>query len=184
MTDGEVEALGAGGWFVREGFAGAAGAAAVAEGRVDALRPAGLARDHHRDRAVRGDRSMWIDADDAPMAPLFAGFEALRLEVNAGAWLGLTRFELQLARFAGDGSGYAPHRDALVGPHNRRLTAICYLNRQWITTDGGVLELRVDPPVELAPLLGRLVVFLSDRVEHQVLPVFAPRLAATAWYYG
>jgi SM-20-related protein len=28
------------------------------------------------------------------------------------------------------------------------------------------------------------VVFLSERVEHEVLPTFAPRLAVTGWFYG
>ena len=34
------------------------------------------------------------------------------------------------------------------------------------------------------PGVDRLVVFLSDRVEHEVLPAHAERWAVTAWYYG
>jgi len=34
------------------------------------------------------------------------------------------------------------------------------------------------------PTLDRLVVFLSERIEHEVLPSQAPRLALTAWFYG
>ena len=49
---------------------------------------------------------------------------------------------------------------------------------------GGRLRLWVTPQVDLAPLHGRLVVFRSTLVEHEVLPVFSPRYAATAWYYG
>jgi SM-20-related protein len=38
--------------------------------------------------------------------------------------------------------------------------------------------------VDVEPSLDRLVVFLSERIDHEVLPAFAPRLALTAWYYG
>jgi SM-20-related protein len=36
--------------------------------------------------------------------------------------------------------------------------------------------------VDVAPLLDRLLVFLSERVEHEVLPMRAPRWAVTAWF--
>jgi len=109
-------------------------------------------------------------------------FEALRVECNRDAWLGLTRFDLQLAHYAGGGEHYVRHRDAFVGRAGRRLTAIAYLNAGWVLKDGGQLRLHGDPPTDLAPLLGRLVVFLSETVEHEVLPTWASRIAITAWY--
>jgi SM-20-related protein len=184
MTDVEVEALGTAGWFVREGFAPAPGAAVVVAAQREELDAARLARDHAPHPSVRGDRSRFVELDDGPLAPLVAGFEALRLELNADAWLGLTRFDLQLAHYPAGGAGYHRHRDALRRPHDRRVTAISYLNPIWSAPDGGELLLHVDPPVTLAPLLGRLVVFLSERVEHEVLPTWFHRFAATAWYHG
>jgi SM-20-related protein len=47
-----------------------------------------------------------------------------------------------------------------------------------------MLRLHGDAAVDVAPVLGRLVVFLSAKVEHEVLPTWAPRLAVTAWYYA
>jgi len=41
-----------------------------------------------------------------------------------------------------------------------------------------------DGPRDIEPVGGRLVVFLSDRVEHEVLPTSATRRAATAWFRG
>lgn len=35
--------------------------------------------------------------------------------------------------------------------------------------------------VDIAPLAGRLVVFLSGAVEHAVLPAFSDRIALTCW---
>lgn len=185
MTDVELEDLGREGWFMREGFAPAAGAAIVASGRLDLYGVAAVARDH-RSSDVRSDQVRWVEADEVALGPLLAGFEALRVEVNADAWLGLTRFDVQLAHYARGGSGYARHRDTLRGAGfgERRLTAVAYLNPGWTAADGGRLRLHVEPVVEVDPVLGRLVVFLSERVVHEVLPNVAARFAATAWFYG
>lgn len=186
MTNVETEALGTAGWFSREGFPAAAEAAGVAAARVTAglFTPAGVSRGHQRDEAIRSDALHWVDRQDASLAPLFTAFEALRVELNEGAWLGLARFELQLAHYPAGGARYVRHRDAFEGEDNRRLTAIVYLNPAWVPEHGGQLLLHVEPPVQIEPRLGRLVIFLSEKVEHEVLPAWAPRLAATAWYYG
>ena len=184
MTESEIEALGTCGWFSRSGFDSAPQTARVAQARSEQFVAARIARAHRQDDAVRNDRRLWVPPDDPELAPLLAGFEALRVELNEGAWLGLVRFEVQLAHFPGAGERYVRHRDAWPGSDNRRLTAISYLNAGWTEADGGQLRLHLDPPVEIEPRLGRLVVFLSDRIEHEVLPVWAPRFAATAWFYG
>jgi len=134
------------------------------------------------DPSVRGDTTQWLDRGEPGFIALTAMFEALRCEVNRDTWLGLRAFELQLAHYAGRGEGYARHRDAFPGAENRRLTAIAYLNPDWDEADGGELRLHGSPSVDVAPRLGRLVVFLSERVEHEVLPNRASRLAVTAWY--
>ena len=111
-------------------------------------------------------------------------FETLRGELNREAWLGLTRFEVQLAHYPGHGEGYARHRDAFVGRASRRVTAIAYLNPAWTSGHGGELRLHGTTTVDVEPRLGRLVVFMSAELEHEVLPTWSSRLAATAWYYG
>lgn len=184
MTDDEVAALGGAGWFVREGFASAAASSEAVRDGAMRWRAAGVSREGVVDGSVRGDELSWVEPDSVPFLALYAAFEALRLEVNRDCWLGLQRFELQLARYGGGGAHYDRHRDALAGARGRRLTAICYLNPAWVEAHGGRLRLWVDPPRELAPRMGRLVVFLSEQVEHEVLPTFADRYAATAWYYG
>ena len=186
MTEDEIAGLGTQGWFSREDFGGMQQAAAAAQACVDGKRltPAGTSRERSVNVAVRGDSSLWLTSEDSAFSPLSAMFEALRGEMNRDAWLGLTRFDLQLAHYPGNGAAYARHRDALAGKPGRRLTAIAYLNAGWTVPDGGALRLHVDPVVDIAPLLGRLVVFLSNQVEHEVMPTWASRLAITAWYYG
>ncbi len=183
MTEAELERLGTHGWFQRSAFEGATRAAEVVVDRGRLFVPAGISRGHEVDVGVRDDTRLWVDTEDAQLQQLVGAFEALRVEINASAWLGLTRFELQLARFEAGGR-YVRHRDALVGQNNRRVTAIAYLNPAWTPKDGGQLRLYAEPTIDIAPELGRLVVFMSERIEHEVLPSLATRFAATAWYYG
>jgi SM-20-related protein len=186
VTPAEVERLGTQGWFERSAFPAAADAAAVALRRADLglFKPAGVSRGQVLDATVRNDAILWIEPGDAELAPLHAAFEALRGELNRDAWLGLTRFELQLAHYPADGARYVRHRDAFEGEPRRRVTAIVYLNPDWQPAHGGQLVLHTEPAVEIAPRLGQSVIFLAAKVEHEVLPTHARRLAATAWYHS
>jgi SM-20-related protein len=181
MTPDELSALRESGWFQREHYAGA-DEARRARKIVDGLplREAGVGRERAQAPSVRGDRIAWLDGP----GEIQDRFERLREELNRDAWLGLERFDVQVARYE-DGAAYASHRDAFRGGPSRRVTAIWYLNDAWIPAHGGVLRLHLDGGVlDVPPTLDRLVVFLSEKIEHEVLPVAAPRLALTAWYYG
>ncbi|WP_223638187.1 2OG-Fe(II) oxygenase [Corallococcus sp. EGB] len=195
LTDVEAEALGSQGYFVRDAFLGearalAARAAALARVEAGMLKPAGIRRgaDHALDRSVRGDHIEWVLPGAAPeLEALWHRFQALGEAVSTGSYLGLGRFDVQLACYPGGGAHYTRHRDAFPGRSNRRLTAVWYANADWKPEHGGVLRLFPEDtgaPVDVAPVLDRLVVFLSERLEHEVMPVHAPRLALTAWFYG
>jgi SM-20-related protein len=147
------------------------------------LRRAGIRRGHELDDAVRTDEIAWMTPEEATgaLAEAVKRFDELMLEVNETAYLGLRRFDLQLARY-GPGAKYVRHLDAFPGQDNRRLTAIVYLNEGWSPPHGGQLELCVEPPVRVDPLLDRLVVFRSQLIEHEVLESHTERWALTAWY--
>jgi SM-20-related protein len=185
-----LDALAVAGFFTRDRVLGESEALALRRSAeslhaADAFRAAGIGRGSERraELATRSDATAWLWPDSPGFAPLFGLFEALRVGLNRAVYLGLERYEVQLARYA-EGARYQRHQDAFAGPASRRVTAIYYLNPDWIPAHGGELRLYVSPPVELAPVADRLVVFLSDRVEHEVLPTRATRFAATAWYYG
>ncbi len=191
VTDEEARLLGERGWFRREAFMGRAAATEVARAARDwaaggRLRPAGMGRggDHHLGPDERGDEIGWLAPDaPAPLGSLFSTFAALQDALNEAAWLGLRRFELQLARYPSGGSRYTRHRDAFMGDDNRRLTAILYLNEGWEPAHGGLLRLHLETgPVDVSPRLDTLMVFLSEKIEHEVLPSHHERLAVTAWY--
>jgi SM-20-related protein len=198
VTAAEIAALGQRGYFLRDGVLGATVGCAVRDA-VDALaaagrlRPAGLGRGagYRLDPATRSDVIAWIDPADAPppLAALCAWFVALRDALNREAYLGLDRVEIQAARYPENAAGYRRHRDAFAthggGPPGRRVTAIYYANPGWRPDDGGLLRLHLPQgPLDVEPQLDRVVVFLSERVEHEVRPTRAPRRAVTAWFRG
>jgi SM-20-related protein len=187
-TDAEVAALGAGGFLMRDGFLGEERALAVAQAAavLPGFRPAGISRAAARDPNVRGDELVWLDVASAPapLGVLVSALEAAGREIDEAAYLGLGRFDVQVARYAA-GAVYQRHRDAFAGPASRVLTLIYYANPGWRPEHGGLLRLHGGAdPVDVEPRLDRLVAFLAARVEHEVLPARAPRLAVTAWFYG
>jgi SM-20-related protein len=106
--------------------------------------------------------------------------------------------EYQLAYYGAAGQRYQRHRDGfpndgtqsnMAGQVGRRVTATLYMN-DYRDEHGG--KLRVYPqlpdvsgdgaPVDVAPVAGRAVLFLSGAMDHEVLPSLAPRCAIAAWY--
>jgi Rps23 Pro-64 3,4-dihydroxylase Tpa1-like proline 4-hydroxylase len=92
-------------------------------------------------------------------------------------------------------SRYERHRDAfptddVEDQEQRRLTTILYLNpADWSDEDGGSLSV-FEPDLEtggrivqsVSPIGGRLVVFLSGSIDHEVLPCHRNRAAWTIWW--
>ncbi|CAE8611380.1 unnamed protein product [Polarella glacialis] len=103
--------------------------------------------------------------------------------------------EVQLAWYPANGAAYAKHCDALPDDGSkgasglqRKVTAICYCNPSWTEASGGCLRItRQDRQgggtVDVEPVAGRLVLFMSRCVQHEVRPSFADRYALTAWYW-
>lgn len=188
LSEARIVALGERGFFTADQFLGRDEALAAREAaRGLSLKQAGVGRGGQlrTDRRRRGDAIAWVTPGDAPPAlmVLWERFEALRQALNEGAWLGLRSFELQVAHYPGDGTGYVKHKDAFVGDASRRMTALVYLNPDWEPGHGGQLRIHVGgETLDVEPRLDHAVVFRSDTVMHEVLPAYAPRWAATAWF--
>jgi len=190
LSTADVETLGTAGFVVGHGFLGPAlaskaHAAALEQVAEGTLHRAGIRRgsDHTLNDDIRGDSITWLDETcDGVMKEVWLRFDALRLQLNELAYLGLRRTELQLAHYPSSGAGYQRHLDSFPGADNRRMTAIVYLNPGWQPEHGGRLKLFVEPEQQLDPTLDTFVVFRSELIEHEVLPSYADRLAVTAWY--
>ncbi|QDU68271.1 2OG-Fe(II) oxygenase [Engelhardtia mirabilis] len=190
----QVAGLGRGQALVFDRVLGSAAAALLAaelRAMEGSLQPAAVGRSERRLYAtdVRSDWSCWLDRPEgADAGPLWRLFDVVAGELRDRAWLGMEGVEVQLALYRGDSPGYLRHRDAFVGRGRRRATAIYYLNPNWRVGDGGELQLFDEDGLgserDVQPVLDRLVVFLSDRLEHAVRPCVAPRWAVTAWFLG
>lgn len=185
LDDAELDAVADGHALVRDGLLGELPAQAAARASVahaKDLRDATVGRSRRLDRGVRTDQIGWLEGDvDPRFSPLLALFEALRGELNARAYLGLTRAEVQLGRYAMGGS-YARHCDAFAGGPGRVITAIWYANPEWQAAHGGRLRVWDPEQRDVEPLLDRLIVFRSDCVQHEVQLCNWERFAITAWY--
>lgn len=181
----EVEMLGENGYFVRDGFLGAELARQVRrEAAQVPLRRAGVRRERTLDDTVRNDEIAFLTPEETSgaLATAVQHFTELMHEVNETAYLGLRRFDLQLARYQ-PGGRYVRHLDAFPGQDNRRLTAIVYLNDGWVPAAGGQLKVFAgERELVVEPVLDRLVVFRSQLIEHEVLESRAERWALAAWY--
>lgn len=182
LSPDDLDRLAAGRWVVRDGVIGRP--LPVLDVLAADAQPAGTGRDAVQS-VVRSDRIVWLEPSP-DLAPLTSLFDGLQQQLNR-EFFGLERYELQLALYR-PGSRYARHRDAFRGTmsgRGRRLTAIWYANPGWTEADGGALRLwDGDVPTDVLPVLDRLVVFESERWDHEVLPPVRPRLAVTAWYHG
>ncbi len=147
---------------------------AAATGRADGRQFTGL----------RGDATLWLDDPvcGEPARDLLAALDRLRAGLNRQLLLGLEEVEAHFAHYP-PGAGYARHRDRFASDDARVLSLVVYLNEDWPDAAGGALRLHLpEGPVDVVPRLGTVACFLSEAVEHEVLPADRPRLSVAAWF--
>ncbi len=139
---------------------------------------------------VRNDHIHWLDPENpsALQQRYFRELETLRMQINSHLFLGLFEYEGHYALYP-PGASYKMHYDRFIGAHQRVVTAILYLNQDWQAEDGGCLKIyegsepsTLPLPMEVLPLGGRLVTFISEQFPHEVLPSTRDRLSLTGWF--
>jgi SM-20-related protein len=161
------------------------------------FRAAGIGRGENfvRSQFVRTDEICWIDGSSPAGEAWLQWAQKLRLYLNEKLLLGLFSFESHFSHYA-PGDYYKRHRDAFKSDaldrraqpadSNRVLSLVLYLNPGWSARDGGELVLyKEDADVngtKVTPLMGTLVIFLSEEFPHEVLPAARDRYAIAGWY--
>jgi len=189
------EGIAAEGWQVLPDFIGRETIAALRDecrqvADAGMFRKAGIGRDanHKIQQDTRSDEILWLEAAQGNdvRGRCLSRFEQLRLVLNRELQLGLFEFECHFSRYA-PGNFYRKHLDQFRGDGRRRLSCVLYLNENWEREDGGELRLHLDTGTtekfeDILPVGGTLVIFLSARFAHEVLPAKRERLSLTGWF--
>lgn len=138
---------------------------------------------------IRSDKVMWMD--EMLLTPLQQAYwdmlEGLRVAINQRCYLGLRSLEAHFAMYP-PGSFYLRHLDQFQSVSYRKVSVILYLNDQWEASDNGALRMYftaengVETYRDVLPVGGRLVVFLSGEIPHEVLPTRKERISITGWF--
>jgi SM-20-related protein len=142
---------------------------------------------HQIDKSIRGDEIKWLDMNNlsAPIKLYFEQVSAMMNYFNRTLFLSLKDVECHFAHYPA-GTFYKRHLDLLKLSDHRKLSFVFYLNPDWKSGDGGELLLYMqengaEKTVTVDPILGRLVVFRSELLEHEVALAHKSRYSITGW---
>ncbi|WP_223032415.1 2OG-Fe(II) oxygenase [Hanstruepera marina] len=139
-------------------------------------------------KSIRGDMILWMDeskADDKEKL-FFNKINDLVSYLNKTCFMGILQKEFHYALYP-EGTFYRRHLDTFQNDDRRKLSFVCYLNEDgWLPENGGELVLYFyenGQEVEkvIYPFPGRVVIFESQVLEHEVKPVKTERMSITGW---
>jgi SM-20-related protein len=138
--------------------------------------------------AIRGDFIFWLDEQNTDEAEsrFFSKLNNFKDYLNRTCFMGINEKEFHYAVYP-EGTFYKRHLDTFQNDSRRKLSIVCYLNDEdWQPEYGGELaiylnENETEKTVNIYPLQGRMVVFESQILEHEVKPVKRERLSITGW---
>lgn len=175
------------GWYVWDDFLTLEQVRLLKNCASDDWQRARIGRNEDTQRAseIRRDKIQWLDSDmGQPVQDYLERMEFIRREVNQALFLGLFEYEAHFAQYE-VGDFYKKHLDAFRGNESRKLTTVFYMNEDWHDANGGelkVYDLNDQLIQTIAPIAGRLVVFLSEQFPHEVLPAHAKRYSIAGWF--
>ncbi len=138
--------------------------------------------------AVRGDFILWLDEEKADEAErqFFTKINDFTDYLNRTCFMGIAEKEFHYAVYP-EGTFYKRHLDTFQNDSRRKLSMVCYLNDEdWKPEYGGELSIYINEngterEEKVYPLQGRMVIFESRVLEHEVKPVKKERLSITGW---
>ncbi len=139
-------------------------------------------------KSIRGDFILWLNEAEAGAAEklFFNRINDFIEYLNKTCFLGILHKEFHYALYP-EGTFYKRHLDTFQNDDRRKLSLVCYLNEQdWKPEYGGELviytnEYGTEVEKKIYPFPGRVVIFESQILEHEVKPVRTERLSITGW---
>lgn len=139
-------------------------------------------------KSVRGDFILWLNESNANEAEalFFNKVNTMVSYLNKTCFMGILHKEFHYAIYP-EGTFYKRHLDTFQNDDRRKLSMVCYLNEEnWLPEYGGELVLYLqedgrETEKALYPFPGRMVIFESQYLEHEVKPVVQKRLSITGW---
>lgn len=140
-------------------------------------------------KSVRGDKIRWIDESQQTETEeiFFSKINHFIDYLNQTCYMGIDESEFHYAVYP-EGTFYQKHIDAFKNDDRRTLSIVLYLNdEEWKDGFGGQLALYLpkddgtENELNVLPLAGRLVVFDSKTIPHEVKKVNRPRYSITGW---
>ncbi len=134
-------------------------------------------------QSIRKDLIKWIDTETAftPTQNFLRRMDDVKQYLNRTCFLGIKEYETHFTIYP-PGAFYKRHLDQFKDSGNRKISFICYLNRDWQPEHGGELRMYLPEGIkDVTPTAGKLACFRSDVVEHEVLVSHANRYSLTGW---
>lgn len=136
------------------------------------------------EKAIRGDVILWIDefATNTAESIFFKRINDFKNYLNRTCFMGINQKEFHYAIYP-KGTFYKRHLDTFKNDDRRKLSLVCYLNDEdWQPENGGELVLYLENEDKVIyPFLGKMVIFESQLLDHEVKPVNTTRLSITGW---
>jgi SM-20-related protein len=140
------------------------------------------------EKSIRGDVILWMDESKVNTAEslFFNKIGDLVSYLNKTCFMGILQKEFHYAIYPKN-TFYKRHIDAFQNDDRRKLSFVCYLNEDgWLPENGGELVLYLNKNGEevekvIYPFPGRVVIFESQIIEHEVKPVHTKRFSITGW---
>jgi len=152
----------------------------------DTYKKAGISGslDLHIDKERRRDKTLWLDEDNGVQSEYLQWMNGLENYLNRSLYLGLSYFETHFAIYE-RGDFYEKHLDTFKNFKNRVVTVVYYLNEDWCDGDGGEIVIYDKDDnylTKVSPMGNRMIVFMSEKFPHEVLPVNITRYSIAGWF--
>lgn len=138
----------------------------------------------HLDSTRRRDKISWLEEDSGVQSKFLNFTNGLQVHLNRELFLGLKYYESHFAVYE-KGAFYEKHLDCFKSFKNRVVTTVYYLNENWSQDDGGeliVYDLDDNIVAKVAPQANTLIVFMSEKFPHEVLPSKTQRYSIAGWF--